>query len=134
MEVKLDLTEDYASQVFSLYKETWWAENRTLDQTANCIKGSQITVGLFDDEDLVGFARAITDFIFKAIIFDVIVSEKHRGKGLGKKLIIAVKEHPKLHSIKHFELYCLPEMESFYEGFGFTSNVGGIHLMRCTNA
>jgi GNAT superfamily N-acetyltransferase len=134
MEVYFDLNESHATQVLALFKETWWANERTLEQTAACIEGSQITVAIFNNSELVGFARAVTDFIYKAIIFDVIVSKQQQRKGLGKKLVSAVKSHPKLIGIRHFELYCLPEMEAFYEEFGFTTNVGGIKLMRCNNA
>ena len=33
-----------------------------------------------------------------------------------------------------FELYCLTELEQFYEHNGFSSDVGGIRLMRFKNA
>ena len=91
-------------------------------------------IGILDHGDkLIGFTRIITDFIYKAIIFDVIVSAEHRGDGLGQKLMGLVKNHENLKKVKHFELYCLPDMESFYESFGFSTDVGGIKLMRCIN-
>jgi predicted N-acetyltransferase YhbS len=62
------------------------------------------------------------------------VSAGHRGSGLGQKLIGMVKDHEKLKKVKHFELYCLPEKEAFYSRLGFSTEVGGIRLMRCTNA
>jgi hypothetical protein len=44
-----------------------------------------------------------------------------------------VKNHDKLVKVKHFELYCLPELEIFYKNLGFSTDVGGIKLMRCSN-
>ncbi len=44
------------------------------------------------------------------------------------------KNHEQLKKVKHLELYCLPEMEAFYADFGFSSDVGGIKLMRCHTA
>jgi hypothetical protein len=38
--------------------------------------------------------------------------------------------HPDLREVKHFELYCLPELRPFYEKWGFEADVGGIDLMR----
>lgn len=84
------------------------------------------------NDQLIGFARVLTDYIFKAMIFDVIVSEKHRGLGLGDKLIEPIKSHPALHQVRHFELYGLPDMEAFYERHGFTIKTGGVKLMRHT--
>ena len=83
---------------------------------------------------LLDYVTIISDFIYKAIIFDVIVSTASRGNGLGQKLMSLVKSHEMLQKVKHFELYCLPEMEAFYSSFGFSTEVGGIKLMRCTNA
>ena len=94
-------------------------------------EGSQIRIGLTDDRgDLIGFARVITDYTFKALVFDVIVACAHRGKGLGEHLIKLVLEHPDLARVRHFELYCLPDVEPFYQRYGFSTEVGGVHLMR----
>jgi hypothetical protein len=38
--------------------------------------------------------------------------------------------HPDLARVKHFELYCLPELIPFYERWGFSTEVGEIVLMR----
>ncbi|HCG8570717.1 GNAT family N-acetyltransferase [Vibrio parahaemolyticus] len=135
MEIIHDFKEERIGQVHGLYKQTWWAKERTLEQTVSCVNGSQFCVGIVDeDNNLVGFARVLTDFIFKAIIFDVVVCPTKRGTGLGLKLMRSIQNHEDLMHIKHFELYCLPEMEAYYEKFGFSTEVGGISLMRQTNA
>ena len=82
---------------------------------------------------LQGFARVLTDYVFKAFIFDVIVAENRRGSGLGKTLVSLVLNHEKLRSVKQFELYCLPEMSGFYEQLGFSSDVDQVELMRSVN-
>ena len=60
----------------------------------------------------------------------MIVSSEHREKGLGGLLMEWVLSHPALREVKHFELYCLPEMRAFYEKWDFVTDVGGIDLMR----
>jgi predicted GNAT family N-acyltransferase len=87
---------------------------------------------LDSNNNVIAFTRVISDFIYEAIIFDVIVNSHYRGHGLGHKLMTLVKNHDKLQKVKHFELYCLPEMEPFYSSFGFSTDVDGIKLMRCT--
>jgi len=36
---------------------------------------------------MVEFARVLTDKVFKTEIYDVIVEESQRGKGLGRRLL-----------------------------------------------
>ncbi|MDQ2075205.1 GNAT family N-acetyltransferase [Marinimicrobium sp. ABcell2] len=135
MEVIEDFAEKHVLQVHALYQREWWTKGRTVEQTRNCISGSQICIGvLASDGNVIGFTRVLTDFTFKAIIFDVIVEESHRGHGIGERLISLVKSHKKLRSVTHFELYGLPELIPFYKKHGFTTEVGGIALMRCENA
>jgi len=135
MEIIHKLTTIQANQLHELYLNEWWTQNRTLEETKKCISGSQICIGVIDeDNNLVGFIRVITDFIFKALIFDLIINKAYRNKGIGKKLLKEVLIHKKLKEVKHFELYCLPELENLYKQFGFSSNIGGIQLLRCKNA
>ncbi|OIQ26531.1 GNAT family N-acetyltransferase [uncultured Vibrio sp.] len=135
MKIIYEFSDEEIVKVHDLYKQAWWSKNRTLIDTISCIRGSQICIGIFDDnEALIGFARVLSDFIYKALIFDVIVAPNEQGKGVGKKLIEQLKSHNKLSQVKHFELYCLPEMEGFYRSLGFSAEVGGIRLLRCENA
>ena len=134
MKIIESFTEDQIKEIHNLYKNEWWTKKRSFEDTKLCISGSQICIGVVDDNQILyGFARVLTDYIFKALIFDIIVSPDHRDKGIGKQLLLHIKNHPKLNKVKHFELYCLPEMFPFYENFGFSSDVGEIKLMRYTN-
>ena len=122
-------------QLHALYLREWWTADRSLEETRCCVEGSQVCIGLTDDSgNLIGFVRAVTDYTFKALIFDVIVAEAHRGTGLGDRLIELVLEHPDLARVKHFELYCRPEIAPFYARHGFTAEVGGVRLMRRESA
>jgi len=134
MRIIYDFSEHQIKQVHQLYKEAWWAKARSLEETTNCVKGSQICIGIVNDNnELIAFSRILSDFIYKAIIFDVIVCEAERGNGIGQKMMALIKNHERLKKVKHFELYCLPEMESFYSSLGFSTDIGGIKLMRCVN-
>ncbi|MFZ2302205.1 MAG: GNAT family N-acetyltransferase [Gallionella sp.] len=131
MEIIYNLNENHIKQLCELYQQEWWTKGRTLEATKECVSGSQICIGIVDSEELVGFARVITDYTFKAFIFDVIVRIDQRGKGLGGKLVSLIKSHEKLSRVKHFELYCLPELDEFYSQYGF-SIPSEIQLMRHT--
>ena len=134
MDVIYTLNENHINQLHDLYQHEWWTKSRTLDDTKICVKHSQICIGLIDDQhNLIGFCRIITDYIFKAFIFDVIVQPDMRGAGLGDTLISLVKNHEHLRDVKHIELYCLPDMVDFYTKHGFTSDTGNMQLMRYIN-
>lgn len=135
MEIIYTFNDEQAQELHALYQQERWTESRTLEDTKKCIEGSQLCIGLIDSGGtLQGFVRVLTDFIFKALIFDLIVTKEQRGTGVGKKLISFVKSHSQLQNVKHFELYCLPEVFSFYEKHGFSIDVGNIKLMRCKKA
>ena len=125
------LNDTQVQQLHGLYQTAWWAKDRTLEQTRRCVKGSQICIGLTDDEDnLIAFTRVVTDFTFKAFMFDVIVHPQYQGHGLGNRLVNLVKAHPNLKDVTHIELYCRPNLRDFYGQHGFTSDVGDMGLMR----
>lgn len=134
MTIIYDFSDKHLKQLLLMYKDVGWGE-RSIEDISNCVQGSQICIGILDnDNNLIGFTRIISDFIYKAFIFDVMVNAEYRGKGLGQKLMSIVENHEKLKKVKHVELYCLPEMEAFYSSFGFSTDVDGIKLMRRTNA
>ena len=96
------------------------------------IEGSDVVIGLVDSESdrLVGFARAITDRIFLAVVLDVIVAPDFRGRGLGASLMDALLARPELAAVDSIELVCQPELVEFYRRWGFTDSVGRSRLMR----
>lgn len=131
MNIVYNLSDKNIEELHDLYQKEWWTKGRTLKETKDCVNGSQVNIGILNGENtLIAYARVVTNFTFKAFIFDIIVSEKERGRGFGGKLIKLIKSHNSLGLVKNFELYCLPEMFSFYEKYGFFSNVGSIKLMR----
>lgn len=130
-----EFEDKHIEQLTELYQGEWWSRGRTLEETRRAVTHSQISIGIVDDHgDLQGFARVITDFTFKALVFDVIVSDQCRDQGIGRRLLDTVQNHQKLKAVGHLELYCLPELESYYERHGFSAEVGGVRLLRQSRA
>jgi hypothetical protein len=44
----------------------------------------------------------------------------------------ALLEHPSLKTVRHLELYCLPELIPFYRRWGFTDELGELRFLRRT--
>lgn len=125
-----ELTEQQISELTDLYTNEFWSQNRTRQDVAKMLAASDIVIGLIDESDrLIGFTRVLTDFVYRAVIFDVIVKPTHRSQGLGKQLIDIVIHHPQLQSVEYLGLFCLPDMVPFYERWGFTTEHGGLQVM-----
>jgi len=108
---------------------------RTPRNVERMLDGSDVVVGLVDSasDRLVGFARAITDRTFLAVVLDVIVAPDARGTGLGAKLMDELLARPELTDVDSIELVCQPELIAFYRRWGFTDSVGLSLLMRRTS-
>lgn len=129
------LSEAQVQQLHSLYQEEWWTAGRSLADIRTMLQYSDFTFGVVtaDSQELVGFTRVLTDRVYKALLFDVIVHSKHRGAGLGSFLLTHILQHPVLSGVRHIELYCLPERREFYRRHGFTAALGELQLMRRVN-
>ncbi len=76
-----------------LSQESYWAKNRTMEQTLTAIENS-ICFGVYRGREQVGFARIVTDKATFAYIGDVYILEDHRGKGLSKWLMEIMLHSP----------------------------------------
>lgn len=100
-----------------LSEESYWARNRSREQTETAIKNS-LPFGLYKGENLVGFARVVTDFATFAYLGDVFVTEEFRGRGLSKWLMRVIVEHPDLQGFRRWIL-ATRDAHTLYEKFGF---------------
>jgi GNAT superfamily N-acetyltransferase len=121
------------SDLMELYRHEWWTNQRREEDVARMLQHTDLVVGVCsDDGRLVGFTRVLTDQVFKAVIFDVIVAREHRGAGLGKRLIDYVLDHSMVAGVRHIELYCKPEMIPFYKKWGFSAPGPEVNFLRMT--
>ena len=129
------LTDEQIEDLYRLYQQEWWTKGRQLADVRRMLQHCDVLVAFCDSDSkrLIGFARVITDFVYKALVLDVIVETTYRKSGLGRALMDAIVEHPSLKSMQHFELYCLPEMIPFYQKWGFTEALGDLQFMRRSN-
>jgi len=100
-----------------LSEESYWARGRGRDVTERSIDGS-LPFGAYRAGEQVGFARVVTDGTTFAWLADVFVVRPHRGRGLGKRLVQTVLEHPELRSVYRWVLGTADAHE-LYRRFGF---------------
>lgn len=120
VEVIRDVPPERADELVALY-DTWeWWADRDETRVAAAIDGSDAVVGLEDDGLLVASARAITDGVYYAKIYDVIVDADRRGEGLGQRVVDVLLDHPALADVDHANLLCEPDLVPFYRRCGFS--------------
>lgn len=100
-----------------LSEESYWARERTLEQTERAIENS-LCFGVYAGENQIGFARVVTDFATFAYIGDVFVLEEYRGRGLSKWLMEIIISYPELQGLRRWIL-ATRDAHSLYEKFGF---------------
>jgi GNAT superfamily N-acetyltransferase len=100
-----------------LFKESYWANNRTLEQTLTAIENS-LCFGLYKGREFAGFARVITDKATFAYIGDVFILTDHRRKGLSKWLMKTIVEQPDLQGLRRW-LLATRDAHGLYEQFDF---------------
>lgn len=107
-------------RVKELLSDSYWASERTKELIEKTIRNS-FCYGVYHEEELVGFARVVTDYSTLVWICDVYIDKNHRGKGLGKKLIICILETPEFDNIRCSLV--TRDAHELYEKFGFESVV-----------
>ena len=70
-----------------LSTEAYWALGRQRETVEQLVRESSRVVGLYHEDQLIGFARAVSDEVAFAYLADVYVLAEHRGRGLGLELV-----------------------------------------------
>ena len=117
-------------ELVALYEHGWWTSGRTRADVERMLAGTDELFVLIDVEAdrLVGFARALSDGVYRAFVYDVIVLREYRGRGLGELLMDALVA--RLGHLERIELACQDDLIPFYRRYGFTDDVAGSNLLR----
>ncbi len=109
-------------QLRELYKVTaFWAKDRSLDDMEIAIINSNPVVSVWDRQRLIGSARATSDGIYRATIWDVVIHPDYQGLGLGRKLVETIISHPLLNRVERVYL-TTTHQQKFYQKIGFQEN------------
>jgi ribosomal protein S18 acetylase RimI-like enzyme len=108
------------AQLVALYRQAPWASTRTLEDARDMLTHTDVAITAWNGDRLVGLGRVLTDYVYRASIWDVIVDNAYQGQDIGTQIIQRILEHPDL---KRVELFWLcTRSPGFYEKLGFSSN------------
>ncbi|NOS79576.1 MAG: GNAT family N-acetyltransferase [Nitrospira sp.] len=106
-------------QLLTLFQQAPWAKGRTLTDARDMLRHTDVALCAWDGDHLVGFGRVLTDFVYRATIWDVIVDEAYQKQGIGAEIVQRILHHPRLKKVELFWL--CTRRPGFYEKLGFSS-------------
>jgi ribosomal protein S18 acetylase RimI-like enzyme len=106
-------------QLLTLYDSLGWNSlNLTVNDLEQMCKQSWYAIYAFDDQQLVGMGRVISDGVITGIICGVCVLPSYQSKGIGKEMLNRIIEHCEQNRVIP-QLMCVESLESYYETIGF---------------
>lgn len=106
--------------LLNLYRCAPWAAARTADGVKDMLGNTDLVISAWDGPRLVGFGRVLTDYVYRASIWDVIVDPEYQGQDIGTQIMERILHHPSLKRVELFWL-CTRDKQAFYEKLGFSS-------------
>ena len=97
---------------------SFWAQNRTQEEIRLMLANSQVIVSAWKNKKLIGFGRATSDKCFRATLWDLIVSNEFRNRGIGKKLLITMMKSDSIKKVEKVYLLSTKSVD-FYKSMGF---------------
>ena len=85
---------------FFLNKNTFWAKDRNKQQIYKMLSNSTVVVSLWHHNKLIGFGRATSDLVFRAVLWDIVIASNRQGLGFGKLIIEAILTDKKIKSVE----------------------------------
>jgi len=109
-----------SASLLPLFEQSSWAGGRTLSDAQEMVKHTNVFLTAWDEDRLVGCGRVLTDYVYRASIWDVIVDGQYQGQDIGTEIIKRILSHPTLQRVELFWL-CTRDKQAFYETLGFSA-------------
>lgn len=97
-----------AASILSLYKQKPHLLHRSMEDVETMLQNGGTAVGVWLDQQLIGFARAVTDGHFGAYIEEVWVDQRYPQARIKQKLIVHLLKA--LQQVEAIHLLCALEM------------------------
>ena len=100
------------------HKHAFWAQERNQRDLKRMLAGSTVVVSLWRGKRLVGFGRAHSDGLYRAVLWDIVVAGDLQGRGLGRQVVEALIDAPELRKVERIYLMTT-NSAGFYQQLGF---------------
>ena len=97
---------------------TSWAKGRDENQLKTMLANSDVVITLWNCKKLIGFGRATSDYSFRAVLWDIVVTDDLQGYGYGKIIVKTLLNSKAIKKAK--KIYLMTTKSSdFYQQLGF---------------
>ena len=87
-----------------LHRNAFWAKDRKIDDLRKCLANSDVIVSIWSKNEPVGFGRALSDGIYRGVLWDIVIDHNHQGRGYGKMIVKNLLESKQLKHTKKIYL------------------------------
>ena len=108
------------SYLLPLFEQSSWAQGRSLRDAMEMVKRTNLFITAWDGDNLVGCGRVLTDYVYRASIWDVIIDGHYQGQDIGTEIINRILSHGTLERVELFWL-CTRDKQAFYETLRFNA-------------
>jgi len=101
-----------------LDKNAFWAQSRTINDLKKCLANSDVVISLWISNEIVGFGRALTDGVYRGMLWDIVIDQNYQNKGFGTLIVNNLLSSKKIKNTK--KLYLMTTNKKlFYSQFNF---------------
>lgn len=100
-----------------LAEDSYWGLGIPLETVSKSIANS-LCIAVYQNKSLVGFSRIVSDYSTFAYLCDVFVSQEFRGKGISKRMMQFIMQHPDLQNLRRWMLMT-KDAHLLYKQFGW---------------
>ncbi len=112
-----------------LDRNAFWAKSRTIHDLKKCLANSDVIISLWVGSEMVGFGRALTDGIYRGVLWDIVIDKNHQGEGFGSLIVKNLLSSKKIQNTK--KLYLMTTNKKlFYSQFEFKEVISQDLLIR----
>ena len=102
-----------------LNAHSFWARGRRqVDLVRMLLASAQVVTAWNNRDQLVGFGRATSDGVYRAVLWDVVVAEAFQGQGIGGELVKGLLTSDAIRNVERIYLMTT-NSGGFYEKLGF---------------
>ncbi len=115
LEFRAELKADLWDQLAEIFRNSPMSGRADADLKA-AFENSTIKCFAFSKGKLIGCGRALSDEVYQAVLYDIVVHQDFRNSGIGTAIVKHLLDSIKA---KNIILYAVPGVEAFYGTLGF---------------
>ena len=117
-----------AADVLQIFAAAQWTKHRSADQVQRMLAHTPHAVLAKMDGQPVGFARLVTDEVFRGFIEDVIVLPHLQKQDIGRRMVEALEAIARRLELPRVEL--TTTQMAFWERLGYVQKVGSTYMVK----